>query len=61
MSLDILCVWSIMKLTSTSFDNNSPIPERCAFAIKDPEEHIALGENRNPQLSWSGIPARAFR
>lgn len=48
-----------MKLTSTSFDNNGPIPERCAFGIKDPEERIALGENRNPQLSWSGVPAKA--
>jgi Raf kinase inhibitor-like YbhB/YbcL family protein len=48
-----------MKLTSTSFTNNGTIPECCAFAIKDPDEHIALGENRNPQLSWSDIPPKA--
>jgi len=48
-----------MKLTSTSFKHNGPIPERCAFAIQDSEEHIALGENRNPQLSWSEIPPKA--
>ncbi|MGI9290142.1 MAG: YbhB/YbcL family Raf kinase inhibitor-like protein [Gammaproteobacteria bacterium] len=48
-----------MKLTSNSFTNNGPLPERCAFAIQDAKEHIALGENRNPQLSWSGIPPKA--
>lgn len=48
-----------MKLTSTSFTNNGALPERCAFAIKDPDEHIALGENCNPQLSWSDIPLKA--
>ncbi|MCP4001602.1 MAG: YbhB/YbcL family Raf kinase inhibitor-like protein [Gammaproteobacteria bacterium] len=48
-----------MKLTSTSFTNNGVIPDRCAFAIKDAKEHIALGENQNPQLSWSDIPEKA--
>ncbi len=48
-----------MKLTSTSFTNNGALPDRCAFAIKDPDEHIALGENQNPQLSWSDIPLKA--
>jgi Raf kinase inhibitor-like YbhB/YbcL family protein len=48
-----------MKLTSTSFTNNSPLPERFAFAIKDADEHIALGENLNPQLSWSELPPKA--
>ena len=48
-----------MKLTSTSFTHNGPIPEKCAFAVKDPKEHIALGENRNPELSWSDIPSHA--
>jgi Raf kinase inhibitor-like YbhB/YbcL family protein len=48
-----------MKLTSTSFTNNGVMPERCAFAIRDAKEHIALGENRNPQLSWGAIPEKA--
>lgn len=46
-----------MKLTSTAFTNNERIPERCAFGVPDPNEHLALGENRNPQLSWSELPA----
>ncbi|MDJ0929222.1 MAG: YbhB/YbcL family Raf kinase inhibitor-like protein [Gammaproteobacteria bacterium] len=48
-----------MKLTSENFADGGGIPERCAFGVPDPDEHLALGENRNPQLSWSGIPADA--
>ena len=48
-----------MKLTSTSFRHNQPIPERCAFGIPDAKEHMKLGQNRNPQLSWSEIPKGA--
>lgn len=45
-----------MQITSTTFEHNGKIPERCAFGVPDPDEHLVLGENRNPQLSWSGIP-----
>lgn len=45
-----------MQLTSTSFDHLGRIPERCAFGIPDAEEHLKLGENRNPALAWSGAP-----
>jgi len=45
-----------MKLQSTTFLNNTLIPDRCAFGIKDEEKHMALGSNKNPQLSWSEIP-----
>ena len=45
-----------MKLTSNSFQHQGYIPERYAFGIKDIENHMALGENKNPQLSWSDIP-----
>ena len=48
-----------MRITSTTFKNNGQIPQRCAFGIPDPDEHLSLGENRNPQLSWSAVPARA--
>ncbi len=46
-----------MKLTSETFKDGAAIPERCAFAKPDPESHIALSDNRNPQLAWSGLPA----
>ncbi len=48
-----------MKISTDSFTNNGPIPERCAFGIPDPKLHMRLGENRNPQLQWSEIPAEA--
>ena len=48
-----------MKLTSESFSHNGSIPERCAFAEQDAEQHIRLGENLSPQLTWNEIPADA--
>lgn len=48
-----------MKLTSETFAHNEAIPQRCAFAEQDPEQHIRLAENRSPQLSWSGVPVKA--
>ncbi len=48
-----------MKLTSSSFRHNEPIPGRCAFGIPDGNGRMQLGQNRNPQLAWSGVPADA--
>ena len=48
-----------MKLTSESFADRGAIPGRCAFAVPDPGSQIRLSDNRNPQLAWSGLPARA--
>ena len=48
-----------MKLLSKTFQHEGYIPERCAFGIKDIENHMALGENKNPQLNWSEIPEGA--
>jgi Raf kinase inhibitor-like YbhB/YbcL family protein len=47
---------NLMQLTSTTFFHNQAIPARCAFAEQHPGEHIRLSDNRNPQLSWKGIP-----
>ncbi|MCK5905207.1 MAG: phospholipid-binding protein, partial [Gammaproteobacteria bacterium] len=48
-----------MKLTSSTFNHNDFIPERCAFCIQDPDNHTAFGNNKNPQLSWSEIAEEA--
>jgi hypothetical protein len=45
-----------MQLTSTSFQNNQPIPGEYAFCVPDPKEHVALGGNQNPALTWTGVP-----
>lgn len=48
-----------MKLTSTTFADGEPIPERCALGIPDAVAHMAFGSNRNPQLTWSELPQGA--
>lgn len=48
-----------MKLTSSSFTHQQSIPDHCAFGIPDPAEHLKLGENRNPELSWTDIAEKA--
>jgi Raf kinase inhibitor-like YbhB/YbcL family protein len=45
-----------MKLTSESFADGERIPERNAFGKHDPESHVTLTDNKNPQLTWSGVP-----
>ncbi len=45
-----------MKLSSSTFSNLSPIPERCAFGVPDPDTHVRFGQNRNPALQWSEVP-----
>ena len=46
-----------MRITSATFEHDGSIPQRCAFGIPDVDEHLKLGKNRNPQLSWNDIPA----
>jgi Raf kinase inhibitor-like YbhB/YbcL family protein len=46
-----------MKLTSTSFADGQRIPGEFAFGLPDPASHVRLGQNRNPQLSWTDVPA----
>ncbi len=48
-----------MKLHSDTFADNSPMPDRTGFGIPDAENHMKLGENLNPHLQWSDVPADA--
>jgi Raf kinase inhibitor-like YbhB/YbcL family protein len=50
---------NVMHLRSNSFSDKEPIPEHCAFGIPDAVDHMQLGANRNPQLSWSDVPTTA--
>ena len=45
-----------MNLSSRSFRHDDAIPQEYAFAKPDPDAHIALAQNRNPDLSWSNVP-----
>lgn len=46
-----------MKLTSNSFLDGARIPEAFAFGKLDPKTHIALSQNRNPDLAWADVPS----
>ncbi len=46
-----------MKLSSESFRDGAAIPAACAFAATTADGEVALSANRNPQLSWSDVPA----
>ena len=48
-----------MKLTTTAFADGGAIPAEFAFGKLDAKRHVALSDNRNPDLAWSGAPAGA--
>jgi len=48
-----------MKLSSLSFSDQEAIPERYAFGKIDPQSHVSLADNFNPQFSWDDVPAGA--
>ena len=48
-----------MKLTSINFGDGQAIPAEYAFCKPDAKTHCTLGNNRNPQLAWSEVPAAA--
>src|SRR3546814_16405727 len=45
-----------MKLSCLSFSDIESIPDRYAFGKIDPQSHVALAENFNPQFSWDDVP-----
>ena len=46
-----------MKLTTSAFADGDVIPGGFAFCVPDPDTHVSLGANRNPDLSWDELPA----
>lgn len=48
-----------MKLWSDTLKDGAPIHPRFAFGKPDPHTHVALSDNLNPHLAWSGVPAEA--
>ncbi len=45
-----------MKLTSDSFPDGGPIPDRFALGTPHPEHHVTFSENVNPHLAWTDPP-----
>lgn len=46
-----------MNLKLAGIEDGGWIPERFAFGIPDPDQHMRLGENLNPQVEWVQVPA----
>lgn len=46
-----------MQLTSSCFTEGGNIPGDNAFCVIDAKTHVAMSKNRNPDLSWSELPA----
>ena len=46
-----------MKLISNSFSEGQKIPGEFAFCTPDPARRVCLGNNSNPHLAWSEVPA----
>ena len=46
-----------MKLSSLAFPDGGPIPPELAFGRIDAKRHVALSDNLNPDLAWTGAPA----
>lgn len=45
-----------MKITLSDIRHNERIDPRFAFGVHDPESQVRFGDNRNPAISWSGVP-----
>ena len=48
-----------MKLTSRAFANDSRIPDKYCFGNPSSSDHVQLGQNRNPDLTWDDLPGAA--
>lgn len=45
-----------MQLHSQQIKDGQPVPVGNAFGKHDPETHVTLSDNRNPDLSWDEVP-----
>ncbi len=43
-------------VTIDGWADGAPIPEKYAFGKKSETDHVALSDNLNPAISWSGAP-----
>ena len=46
-----------MKISTSAFADMAAIPGDLAFAVTDPNTHVRLSQNRNPDLTWTDVPA----
>ena len=47
---------SSINVKIEGWTDGSPIPGKFAFGVQNPDTHVALSDNINPAISWSGAP-----
>jgi len=45
-----------INVTIEGWPDGSPIPGNFAFGVQNADTHVALSDNINPAISWSGAP-----
>ncbi|MFE8070984.1 YbhB/YbcL family Raf kinase inhibitor-like protein [Marinobacteraceae bacterium S3BR75-40.1] len=45
-----------MEISVKGVSEGQPVPEPFAFGVYDEKQHMRLGENRNPEVSWKNAP-----
>lgn len=45
-----------MEINVKDINEGQPVPEHFAFGVYDPDNHMALGRNLNPEVIWSDVP-----
>lgn len=45
-----------MKIEITNFENGARISHKCGFCVPVADGGITFGQNRNPEIKWSGAP-----
>ena len=45
-----------LKVTINGWQDGETIPGKFAFGVPDTENHVALSENINPEISWDNVP-----
>lgn len=46
-----------MRLMTTAFADGQRIPAEFAFGAIDPQTHVRLSDNMNPDFAWTALPA----
>jgi Raf kinase inhibitor-like YbhB/YbcL family protein len=46
-----------LELSTSAFHDNGVIPAEFAFGVMDAVAHLKLSANRNPDFTWTGLPA----
>ena len=47
---------STLQVTIDGWENGGAVPDKFAFCVPAEENHVTMGENKSPAISWFGAP-----